>query len=41
MFDMVLADLVRRGEVANEVALLYSNDPRSFGTRVGTGSAHY
>jgi twitching motility protein PilT len=41
MFDMVLADLVRRGEVANEVALLYSNDPRSFGTRVGSGSAHY
>lgn len=41
MFDMVLADLVRRGEVANEVALLYSNDPRSFQTRVGTPVTRY
>jgi twitching motility protein PilT len=41
MFDMALADLVRRGEVVNEIALRYCNDPRSFGTRVGTGPARY
>ena len=40
MFDMELADLVRRGEVSREVALGYSNDPRSFGIRVGTGSTY-
>ena len=40
MFDMELADLVRRGEVSREVALSYSNDPRSFGIRVGTGSTY-
>jgi twitching motility protein PilT len=41
MFDMALADLVRRGEIANEVAIRYCNDARSFGTRVGTGAARY
>jgi twitching motility protein PilT len=41
MFDMALAELVRRAEVANEVALRYCNDPRSFGTRVGNGPARY
>ena len=40
MFDMELADLVRRGEVSREVALGYSNDPRSFEIRVGTGSTY-
>ena len=34
MFDMELADLVRRGEVAKDVALGYSNDPRSFESRL-------
>ena len=36
MCDMALADLVRRGEVSRDVALRYANDPRSFGTRIGT-----
>jgi len=38
MFDMVLADFVRRGEIAKDVALHYSNDPRSFESRLSTGS---
>jgi twitching motility protein PilT len=33
IFDMMLADLVRRGEIAGDVALLYCNDPRSFAAR--------
>jgi twitching motility protein PilT len=40
IFDMMLADLVRRGEVAGDVAVQYCNDPRSFGSRVSGGS-HY
>ncbi len=38
MFDMELADLVRRGEVAKDVALGYSNDPRSFESRLRNSS---
>jgi len=34
LFDMELAALVRRGEVAREVAVGYSNDPRSFASRI-------
>jgi len=41
MFDMVLADHVRRGVIAGDVALTYSNDPRSFKTRVNVGASPY
>jgi len=37
LFDKVLADHVRHGEVAIEVALRFANDPRGFMNRVGTG----
>jgi twitching motility protein PilT len=41
MFDMALADLVRRGEVSSEIAHRYANDPRSFATRVGAGGVRF
>jgi twitching motility protein PilT len=34
MFDMELAELVRKGEVERDVALGYCNDPRSFESRL-------
>ena len=37
LFDKVLADHVRRGDVAIEVALRYANDHRGFMRRIGTG----
>jgi twitching motility protein PilT len=41
MFDMALAELVRRAEVSHEVALRYCNDSRSFTTRVSTAPVRY
>jgi twitching motility protein PilT len=41
MFDMVLADLVRRGEIERDVALRFSNDPRSFGSRIGGAPTYF
>ena len=37
LFDKVLAEHVRRGEVAIEVALRYANDARGFMGRIGSG----
>jgi len=40
MFDAVLAQLVRRGEVARDVALRYCNDPHDFDTRMRGATGH-
>ena len=41
VFDMQLADLVRTGEIASDIAMRYCNDPRGFHDRIGITPKRY